>query len=193
MSYNGHMQTPTLILIIGLPGTGKTILGKKLAHHLGLPLLSKDTLKEIMFDDLGWSDREWSKKIGNAAYHLMDYLIEEQLKTGNSLIIESTFSPTFDNPKFQKWQKQYNCNVIQTLCYTQGDVLLERFIKRAKTNEVHPGHAQATTEHMGEFKEQLLKGKAETLDLAGSVVEVDTTDFSKVDDVAIAEEIRSLL
>lgn len=52
------MSKISLIIITGLPGTGKTTLGRKLAEEFRLPFISKDDIKEFLFDNLGWKDRE---------------------------------------------------------------------------------------------------------------------------------------
>jgi shikimate kinase len=51
-------MTSSLIIISGLPCTGKTTLGRKLAQDLSLPLICRDSIKESLFDSLGYSDRE---------------------------------------------------------------------------------------------------------------------------------------
>lgn len=55
------------VLVTGVPGSGKTSLATALSAALGLPLLSKDVVKETLFDALVVRDRDWSVRLGNAA------------------------------------------------------------------------------------------------------------------------------
>ena len=185
------MSRPTLIIVLGLPATGKTQLAQKIAAEFHMPLISKDDIKEIIFDGLGWHDREWSKKAGRTTFALIDYILEAQLKAGNSVMVESPYDPTFQNEKLQRWQRLYHFNAIQILCYAEGSVFLERFIQRSNSQERHPGHVDA--DNVDEFRERILKGKAELLDIQGAVIEVDTTDFNKVDEAKIFSQIRQAL
>jgi predicted kinase len=82
-------KQPALILVLGMPGSGKTTLATRLSKELTLPLISKDDIKVMLFDVYGWKDREWSKMAGQASYEIMDYFIIEQLRVGNSIIVES--------------------------------------------------------------------------------------------------------
>ena len=45
-----------LVVVTGLPGSGKTTIAGPLAAELGWPLLGKDTIKEALFDALGTGD-----------------------------------------------------------------------------------------------------------------------------------------
>jgi glucokinase len=68
--------TPVLrmvVLVNGLPAAGKSTLAPKLAIALGLPLLSKDLIKETHADvfgaepPAGLTQREWNRKLGMSA------------------------------------------------------------------------------------------------------------------------------
>lgn len=55
------------MLVNGLPGSGKTTLAHSVSEGLGLPMLSKDVVKETLFDWLGAGDRERSRQLGRAS------------------------------------------------------------------------------------------------------------------------------
>jgi predicted kinase len=162
----------------GFPGTGKTSVAKQLAQHFRVPLLSKDIFKELIFDALGWSDKEWSLKVSAAAHRSMDYVIDEELKIGHSLILEANFKPAIDSERFRRFQDRYHTQLIQVLCWAQGDVLFERYWAR-HVSDRHPGHVETATRE--EQRRGLAPGKCEALSIRGHTLEVDTTDFNKVD------------
>lgn len=181
------MPKPTLIIITGLPGTGKTTLGRRLASDLRLPFIHRDGIKELLFDTLGWSDREWSKKLGLASYAILEYFIESLLRGGVSFIVESNFHPIISTEVFRRLQSQYAFDQVQILCHAEGSVLLQRFTTRAATSERHPGHVE--TANFDEFQAVISHGKIAPLDIGGNVIEVDTTDFGSVDYEGIVKRI----
>ncbi len=179
-----------LVLVDGFSATGKTSLAKKLAKDLELPLVTKDGIKEILFDTLGWSDLEWSKKLGGATYKIMFYLIEQHMKAGASLIVESTFRSEIARRELQKLRDEFDFAVVEVLCIADGNVLTERFAKRAESGKRHPGHVD---EMNTDLYEDLKRGRAEPVALNGALVEVDTTNWGGVDYEAILSRVKEYL
>ncbi len=66
---------------------------------------------------------------------------------------------------------------------------MERFVQRAAAGERHPIHLEhhAGYEH---FAPMLAPGSTPPLDLPGSMIEVDTTDFAGIDEATIFDRVR---
>ena len=45
------------ILVAGMPASGKSTIAVRISEALGIPMLSKDSIKEVLFDDLGFHSR----------------------------------------------------------------------------------------------------------------------------------------
>jgi predicted kinase len=185
------MAEPLLVIVSGLPCTGKTTLGLRLAADFQLPFFNKDGIKELLFERLGWSDRDWSKRLGLASYDLLYYFLERQLQAGKSSIVESNFKAEFDGPKFLVLKERYPFYPFQILCHTHGEVLLERFQRRSESGLRHPGHVDQLND--AEFGHTLLEGKCDPLPLGGELVTVDTTDFNSIDYAGITAALASAL
>lgn len=182
------MSKSVIILITGFPGTGKTTLGQTLSDKYKFPFITKDAFKECIFDTLGWSDKPWSLKVSAASHKIMDYIIDEELKAGHSIIVESNFKNCIDSDRFQKIQEKYNCSIVQILCWADGDLVYERFMERKKTVHRHPGHVEGISPE--EIKQQLIRGKCDAITINGTTVELDTSDFDTVNYQPIYEAIE---
>ncbi|WP_071606356.1 GNAT family N-acetyltransferase [Luteipulveratus halotolerans] len=58
LAYQPHRPARTVMVVNGLPGSGKTTLARALSQELGVPLLSKDLIKEAVGGRLDAADRE---------------------------------------------------------------------------------------------------------------------------------------
>jgi predicted kinase len=183
------MTSVWLIIVTGLPGTGKTDLGRRIAREFQLPFVNKDGIKELLFDRLGWKDDDWSKKLSLASYDLLDYFVASQLAVGRSLVVESNFTSAEDSPRFLALKQRFDFQPLQILCHAKGETLLQRF--RARIGQRHPGHV----DHLiyERLEPVLLHGRSAPLDIGGQVIEVDTTDFVAIDYAGLFSAIESTI
>lgn len=174
----------TLLLVHGLPATGKTTLAQWLARELCWPVVHKDDVKEILFDTLGWKDRAWSRNLGVATIEILYHIIDMQLAAGVSCIVENNFKPEFASPRVQATLARTKAGCIQVYCHCDGLLRLQRFTSRTR----HPGHAdiEVTAEMAAEWQVEQLG----PLRVDGPIIDVDTTDMSQVDYAAILCEIK---
>lgn len=178
------------IVIAGPPCSGKSHVLDVLEQEFPYPSVTKDFLKEMMFDVLGLEGREWSKKLGRLSYDLMLAFTERLLKTQSPFFLESNFPPSFSKILGDLFaQRAYRSLVIN--CIADKDVLFRRFERRSMSNERHPGHMDAS--NLEEFRSYFAKGDFPLIDVGGVTVSLDTTDPSTIDYGALVSKIRSLI
>jgi len=181
-----------LILVSGLPASGKTSIARQMVEQFSIPLICRDNIKEVMFDSLGYSNLEWSRQLGIASWRILYHLIERFLAVGQPLIVETNFAPHRDLPKFQSLQATYDVHIAQIFCKTKPETLYKRFHHRALIGERHPGH-QDHLISFEDFTKRFLQTQPEPLPLNGPVLEIDTTEFNDIDYLAIYHFIQTNL
>jgi predicted kinase len=169
----------TLIIVSGPSASGKSTLADRLATDLHLPVIHRDRIKEAMFDALGYSDRQQSKKFGVTAALVLIHELEDMLRVGVSCIVEGKFIPKFSEKELTQLLEVTEADAIQIQCSCEGGALYERFKQRALSSERHPGHDEAN--NLEDFKDELLAGKLTHLELLGDggVLEYGTTEQSE--------------
>lgn len=163
---------PALIVVTGLPCSGKSMLAEQLRAASGWPLLAKDEFKETLFATLGWRDREWSRQLSAASYALMFQIAGEVLAAGQSVIIEGNFRAEQVGERLQALLQRSSVDrIVQILCTATPTVLLERWEERVRSDSRHPGHADA---HNTEMTAELRRPFA-PLPLQGPLLEWDSS------------------
>lgn len=186
----------TIIVMQGGPATGKTTVGKPLAQSLGIPYISKDGVKEPIFDCVGiptaWETDEAlsGKKMDDASIQILLYLIEAQLQAGCACVIDSTFQAGA-TPALLALMERYNCIPIQVVCRAEPMELSRRYRQRAENHERHPGHHDHRLAE--NFDADAMERRFQPLEIGGHVLKVDTTNFTEHDFGELLKSIEGLI
>ena len=76
---------PVLIIVSGLPGSGKSYFSRRLAERLPLPIIESDAMRQLLYPSPSYSQAE-SERLFRACHALID----ELLRKGISVIFDAT-------------------------------------------------------------------------------------------------------
>ena len=79
------------ILVTGIPAAGKSVMAETISERLKLPVISKDAIKELLFDNVGFQSRAEKVNLGIASMEIMYYAAGQLMKTGQPFILENNF------------------------------------------------------------------------------------------------------
>jgi predicted kinase len=171
-----------LIIISGLPGTGKTILSKKIGEEFRLPVFSVDEMKETMWDVIGHDfDFEFSDKIGRTNFELLFYCIHSMLSKGKSLVVEAHFNPEMNNKRIDELKEKYSAKLLQVHCYCESKTLQKRFSERMERDGYHLGHKHVINLYGKDRVLNSLNNNNKRLEINGETYDLDTTNPESID------------
>lgn len=118
---------PTLLVISGLPASGKTHLGSRLAGELGWPFVSKDEYKQILHDHLPELTRA---QAGPLSFELMYHVAGVVLAVGGNVVLETHFYRDVSEPKITALAQAHRAQTVQLFCEAPLDELRRRHAAR---------------------------------------------------------------
>jgi predicted kinase len=141
-------KRPTRLLIVtGLPATGKTTLARTLAQRWCAPLLAKDAIKEPLLDVLGAPDAAASRVLSDASFAVLFALARGLLEARVSAVLEGNFRPGEHAGAALELARAAAC--AQVLCVADEPQRLRRLAARASDPARHAGHRDAERARTG--------------------------------------------
>ncbi len=132
------MQPGRVIVVTGLPGTGKSTLARELAARYRMPVLAKDFIKEPLLDVLGAGDATQSRRLSDASFAVQFRLAAEWARGGHAFILEGNFRPgEHERPLLDALA---SAQLAQVLCRVPEAVRLTRLAARQNHSSRHAGH-----------------------------------------------------
>jgi predicted kinase len=126
-----------VVLVNGVPASGKSTVARAIAKSRGWPLLALDTVKEAFFAHLGTGDRDYNRLLGKASYQAIFALIRD-FPDGTTTVVDAWFG-------FQPVEvlQGHLANagvgqVAEVWCHAPPEAVGQRYRKRLRKR--HAGH-----------------------------------------------------
>lgn len=171
---------PRLLVVSGLPASGKSSVGALLSEALSLPLIDKDTILEALFDTLGCADRDERFRLSRAS----DEVLFRLAAASESAVLVNWW----EHDSARTRLREMASTVVEVFCDCPVEVAAARFEARRR----HPGHhdARRTPAQVEEGVSRMRETFRGPLGI-GPVVHVDTQRRVVADD--LVRRVRSAL
>lgn len=183
------------ILVAGIPAAGKSTMAKVISERLKLPVISKDAIKELLFDNVGFQSREEKGNLGIASMEIMYYVAGQLMKAGQSFILENNFEYSSEHG-IKNLLEKYQYPVLTITLTGDYKVIYQRFLEREGSPDRHRGHVvndcypekrahnpkerKAASISYENYVYGIEQRGFDAFLVGGRQIKVDTTDFSKI-------------
>ncbi len=123
------------IVITGLPGSGKSTLGREIAKHLDAVFLDKDDYLENLFSQRGVGDEGWRRMLS----HESNRQFQADASKHDRVVLVSHWRPPESDARSgtpSEWLAERYAHRVELYCICPIDRALRQFSQRRR----HPGH-----------------------------------------------------
>jgi predicted kinase len=164
---------PSLVLVSGSPGSGKTTLAHAVGTRLPCPVVSRDEIKEGLVHAGGGEKPDWGAPVAYQTFALFYRIVGELIRSRCSVVAEAAYLKDLTREITELLSEADACVVH---CQVDRDVAMPRFIERAASDpirrESHPDAEILAAMQSGAFEWE----RYEPMELGIPVLLVDTTN-----------------
>lgn len=193
-----------IIVLAGMPASGKSTVAARLSAAFSLPVLAKDELKEALFDTLGFTCYAEKRRLDHAAAAVLLRAARALLANGQSLILDNNFDE-ISARALDTLAEEFGARCVTVFFGGDNDAFYRRYVERDRRHLRHAGHVVQdhypllpgeSADHdmtREEFREKFEKRGMATVRLGGERIDIDATDPARIDVPALIERLREVL
>jgi predicted kinase len=163
---------PTLIVVSGPAGSGKTTLAHAIAAAIGCPAICRDEIKEGMVHAGRGGATPFVARAGDEltvrTFPVFFAVLEILLRAGVTTVAEAAFQDHVWRPRLESLEDSAQLRIVQ--CVVDADVALRRIAQRASDNPLRRAHADTDPEARRDPRTFV------RIHMDAPSLEVDTTD-----------------
>lgn len=165
-------QLPTLVVVSGPPGTGKTTLAHQIAQAVGCPAVCRDEIKEGMVRTAGEFTASSGDELTRRTLPVFFGVLHMLLRAGVTTVAEAAFQDRVWRPALTALHGAAQLRIVH--CTVPASVAFQRSLRRAAGDPVRRAHADPGP---GDAARSARRHHAfERVSVAAPWIEVDTTD-----------------
>jgi predicted kinase len=168
----GVTSAPTLVVVSGPPGSGKTVLAHTIAEAVGCPAICRDEIKEGMVHARPGFVPGTGDELTTATLPVFFGVLELLLKAGVTTVAEAAFQDRVWRPGLEPLRSLARIRVVH--CTVEAEVAFRRIMRRRAQSPPRLAHADPGPDDEADY---LRRHRAfERVSVDAPWIEVDTTD-----------------
>jgi len=135
ISSKQRRRPPLVIVLAGLPGTGKSTLARKLARKYGLEHISTDSVRKRIFRDVRrntFGRGSYSIRQRMVVYDTIYYVLYTLLKNGVGCVLDGTFYQERLRSKVGRICARFDAMFVLVIVDCPDSIINKRFKEREK-------------------------------------------------------------
>ncbi len=133
--YSQTLAPPLLVLVRGLPGTGKSTIARTISEQLGFELLQTDVIRRSVFgtssDQPGFNEGRYRSENRSRVYETMHGQAAKLLSCGSSVVLDGTYLSASLRHAAAELAKQHRADFLALHCQCPDEIAAQRIVARA--------------------------------------------------------------